>query len=171
MRLSRTSGSGLYLNGYVVLTEKTATAFSGRDLADAKNFEGLNFATAESTDKAILEAKKVNGRLWLMKSDVIEVWAQVGSGANAFTRVTGGVIEVGLKAKGLATTFTGGIFWVGSDNIVYLSAGEELSPISPPAVNTRCLRARQAMCSTTKTRATSSASSGSTDARRGSTTS
>jgi hypothetical protein len=129
-------GSGLYLNGYVVLTEEDGDRFLWTDLADAKNFEGLNFATAESTDKAILEAKKVNGRLWLMKSDVIEVWAQVGSGANAFTRVTGGVIEVGLKAKGLATTFTGGIFWVGSDNIVYLSAGEELSPISPPAVNT-----------------------------------
>jgi hypothetical protein len=129
-------GSGIYLNGFVVLTEQNGSRFLWTDLADAKNFEGLNFATAESTDKPIIEAKKVNGRLWLMKSDVIEVWSQVGSGANAFQRVTGGVIEVGLKAESLATTFTGGIFFVGSDDIVYLSSGEELSPISPPPVNT-----------------------------------
>jgi hypothetical protein len=139
-------GSGLYLNGYVVLTEADGDRFMWTDLADATNFEGLNFATAESTDKPILEAKKVNGRLWLMKSDVIEVWSQIGSGANAFVRVQGGVIEVGLKAQGLATTFTGGVFWVGSDDIVYLSAGEELQPISPPAVNTAVSQGTPTTC-------------------------
>jgi hypothetical protein len=130
-------GSGIYLNGFVVLTEQDGSRFLWTDLADAKNFEGLNFATAESNDKPILQAMEVAGRLWLMKSDIIEVWAQVGSGANAFTRVTGGLIEIGLKDQGLATTFTGGLFWIGADNIVYLSDGQNApQPISPPAVNT-----------------------------------
>lgn len=139
-------GSGLYINGYVVLTEEDGSRFLWTDLADATNFEGLNFATAESNDKPIVEAVKVNGRLWLMKPDLIEAWAQVGSGANAFTRIQGGVIEVGLKAAGLVTTFTGGIFWVGSDDIVYLSSGEEISPISPPAVNTAVAQGEPTKC-------------------------
>jgi hypothetical protein len=140
-------GSGVYLNGYVILTEQDGRRFLWTDLADATNLEGLNFATAESTDKKILQAATVNGRLWLMKSDVIEVWTQTGSaGANAFARVTGGTIEVGLKAKGLVNRFTGGLFFVGSDNIVYLSDGQGLQPISPPPVNTAIAQGNPTHC-------------------------
>lgn len=130
-------GSGVFLGNYVVLTEDNGRRFMWSDLANAKSFPALNFATAESTDGNILRAMKTNGRLWLMKEDVIETWYVTGqASANAFQLITGGVLEVGLKARDLVAPFTGGLFFVGADDIAYISNGGQVQPVSGPAVNT-----------------------------------
>lgn len=130
-------GSGTFLNGYVVLSETDARRFQWSDLADASTLPALNFSTADGADDKILRLETANSRLLIMKEHTVEVWYVTGqSGANAFQRATGGVMEVGLKAKKLATKFRGGVFWVGDDNIAYISSGSGVQPVSgrSPAV-------------------------------------
>lgn len=142
-------GAGVFLGGYVILTQRNGREFMWSDLADATTWPGLNFATAESTDGKILRAIAINGRLWLMKEDVIEAWYVTGlSGAEAFAQITGGVIETGLKAAGLVTRFTGGVFFVGADGIAYISNGGQVQPISGPAVNTALAQGQPTDCFT-----------------------
>lgn len=140
-------GSGLFIGNYVVLTEDGGRRFLWSDLADAKALPALNFATAESTDGHILRAMKAGGRLWLMKEDVIETWYITGqAGANALAQITGGVIEVGLKAQALAANFTGGLFFIGADDIAYISNGGQVQPVSGPAVNTSLAQSTPTHC-------------------------
>lgn len=129
--------SGAYMGGYVILTEDGGRRFQWSDLADPTTLPGLNFATAESTDGKVLRVVTLLGRLLLMKEDVIEQWALTGAaGANAFAPIPGGVIETGLKARDLVARFSGGMFWVGSDDVAYVGNGSDTQPISGPAVNT-----------------------------------
>ena len=140
-------GSGVFLGDYVVLTEKDGRRFQWSALANAKSLPGTNFATAESTDKNILRAMSLQGRLILMKEDAIEMWALTGgSNADAFALVPGGVSEIGLKAPHLATRFVGGIAFVGNNDIAYVSGGTLPQPISTPAVNTALAQGTPTHC-------------------------
>lgn len=142
-------GAGAYIGGYVVLTEDGGRRFQWSALADATDLPGLNFATAESTDGNILRPVALQGRLLLMKSDSIEQWAPTGAaGADAFSLIPGGVFEVGLKARNLATRFSGGVFFVGDNDIAYISNGSQVQPISGPAVNTAIAQADPTDCFT-----------------------
>lgn len=130
-------GSGDFLQGYAILSEQNGQRFLWSDLGDATTLPAVNFATAESSDDNIIQVVALQGRVWLMKERTIERWYHTGqSGANAFSAVVGGTIDVGLKAKGLFTKFLGGAFFVGSDGIAYVTDGEGLTPVSTPAVET-----------------------------------
>lgn len=140
-------GSGAFLGDYVLLSERNGRRFQWSDLADAKTLPGVNFATAESTDSNLLRIVPIQGRVLLMKEDAIEQWAATGqAGALAFSPLPGGVFEVGLKAAGLVTRFTGGVFFVGNNGIVYISNGSQVQPISTPAVNAALSRSTPTHC-------------------------
>lgn len=130
-------GSVEFIGNYTVLTELNGRRFQWSDLADASTLPGLNFATAESTDDALLRAVAINGNLWLFKESSIEIWALTGqSGANAFARLGGGTLDTGLADYGLITKFPGGAFFVGNDGIAYITSGAQLQPVSIVSVET-----------------------------------
>ena len=142
-------GSGAFLGGYVLLTEDGGRRFQWSGLADAETLPGLNFATAESTDGNLLRVMVLQGRALLMKEDAIEQWAPTGAaGADAFSLIPGGVFEIGLKARALATQFSGGVFFVGDNNIAYITNGGQVQPISTPAVNTAISSSNPTHCFT-----------------------
>ena len=140
-------GSGAFIGDYVLLSERNGRRFQWSDLADATTLPGTNFATAESTDSKLLRIVPLQGRVLLMKEDAIEQWALTGqAGALAFSPITGGVFEVGLKSASLVTRFTGGVFFVGNNGIAYLSNGSQVQPISTPAVNAALERSTPTHC-------------------------
>jgi hypothetical protein len=128
-------GSVEFLGGYTILTELGGRRFQWSALADASDLPGLNFASAESRDDALLRAVAIAGNLWLLKTGSIEIWARTGEASeNAFTQLPGGVLETGLREFGLVTKMPNGAFFVGNDGIAYITAGAELKPVSTPAV-------------------------------------
>jgi hypothetical protein len=128
-------GSVEFLGGYTILTERDGRRFQWSALADATDLPGLNFATAEATDGPLLRAMAVNGNLWLFKRDSIEKWAPTGlANEDAFGRI-GTVVERGLAAPGLIAKIRDGLFFVSSDGTVYAALGEDVIPISTPAVH------------------------------------
>jgi hypothetical protein len=130
-------GSVDFLGNYSLLTEYGGRRFCWTDLADATTLPALNFATAEGRDGDLIRGLEINGNYWLFKSDSHEIWTLSGqSGSSAFTRLAGGVRDIGLKGYNLITKLDGGGFFVGDDGICYLVSGAQLQPISIPAVET-----------------------------------
>lgn len=130
-------GSVTFLGNYTFLTQRNGRKFCWSDLADASTLPALNFATAEGRDGDLIRAVNINGNLWLFKAESHEIWALTGqSGAEAVSRLGGGVRDIGLKAYNLITLLDGGGFFVGDDGICYLVSGASLQPVSIPAVET-----------------------------------
>jgi hypothetical protein len=130
-------GSVTFLGGYTILTELGGRQFLWSALADAGTLPGLNFATAEARDDAIIQAQAINGNLWIFKSSSIEIWAATGqANENAFSQIPGTTIDTGLRSFGLVTNIPNGAFFVGNDGKAYLAAGAQISPASNPAVET-----------------------------------
>ena len=129
-------GSHDYIGNYTVLTEQGGRRFQWSDIADASDLPGLNFSTADGRDDNLIRPFAINGVLYLFKETSHEVWYITGqSGASAFERQAGGVVDIGLKAHNLITRIPGGAFFVGDDNRAHLVSGA-VQPVSIPAVET-----------------------------------
>lgn len=125
-------GSVDYVGGYTVYTEKDGPRWGWSDVLDASTLPALNFATAEANDDNCLRVMEIAGNAWIFKEGSIEIWYQTGqAGADAFLRMSGGVINTGLKGYGLLCRLGGGgAFFVGDDNVAYISSGSGLTPVS-----------------------------------------
>jgi hypothetical protein len=130
-------GAVEFLGGYTILTERNGRKFQWSALADASTLPGLNFATAEARDDALVRPVAVNGNLWLFKKHSTEIWALTGlAGENAFTRLGGGVHERGLLGVRLVAKAPNAAFFVGDDGVCYITNGAELAPVSRTPVET-----------------------------------
>lgn len=126
-------GSVVTVAQQTVMTELGGRRFQWTAVADPLTINGLDYATAEGRDDNLVRAMGINGNLWLFKETCIELWYPDASG---FLPMAGGLIETGLKAFGLVVKIDGGAFFVGDDNIVYLTGGGQPTPVSIPAVET-----------------------------------
>lgn len=117
-------GSVGFLDQYTLLTERNGRRWAWSDLADPSTLPALNFATAESSDDDLIRVATINGRVVLFKEEGREVWYNTGqSGADAFTRLAGGVKSTGLKGYNLLTQTEDALFFIGNDNIARITAG------------------------------------------------
>lgn len=129
-------GSVATLGQRMLLTEKDGRRFQWSDVADPETLDGLNFATTEAGEDNNIRGVVLNGNYWIFKERSTEIWYQTGaSGSSAFARVSGGIISTGLKAFNLLTEFRGGMFFVGNDDIAYVTTGAGLQPVSTPPVS------------------------------------
>lgn len=131
-------GSVEFLGQYTIMTEKDGRRVQWSAVADPTSLSGTDFATTEARDDDNLRVVAVNGNLLIFKESSTETWYQVpgGSGAGAFARMAGGVMDIGLKAYNLVTKFDGGVFFVGDDSIAYITSGGSPTPVSTPPLNT-----------------------------------
>lgn len=132
-------GSVTFLGQRTVMTERNGRRVQWSVVADASDISGAGsgFATAEIKDDKCLRAIAVGADvLWIFKEGSIERWA-TSSGDDVFTPILGAGLDVGLKGYRLVTSFPSGIFWVGEDNVCYISGGMGgARPVSTPAVET-----------------------------------
>ncbi len=129
-------GAHDYLGNYTVLTEKDGRRFQWSGVADANSLPGLNFSTADGRDDNLVRPFALNGVLYLFKETSHEVWYLTGqSGANAFERQAGGVVDIGLKAFNLIARIPGAAFFVGDDGKAHILSGSP-QPVSTPPVET-----------------------------------
>lgn len=125
-------GSVTFYKQLTVLTEKGGRRVQWSDPAAPATLNGLNFATAESTDDDILRAVPVGGGLWVLKTSSIETWAATGSGD--LQAIPGSTNQRGLKAFGLLAEIPNGVFFVGSDGVAYLGSNGGMDRVSTTAV-------------------------------------
>jgi len=123
-----------YLGSYTILTELGGRRIQWSGLADPDAFSGLDFASAETTDKPLIRGVVWRDVLMLFKAESIEQWARTGgAGPDAFQRIPGADMDIGLRSYGLVTTFPAGLAFASSDGKIMLFAGA-MRPISTPPV-------------------------------------
>lgn len=125
-------GSVEFIGQRTILTERNGRRVQWSAVADAANFDALDFSTTESTDDNNIRGLVINGNYWIFKEGHIEVWALTGG--TDFIAPVGNTIDVGLKAFRLVSKFPDGAFFVGSDGIVYITNGGNIAPVSTTAV-------------------------------------
>ncbi len=120
----------------IMLTELGGRRFQWSDVADPTTLGGLNFATTEAGEDVNIRGVALSGNYWIFKERSIEIWYQTGSAdqAEAFARVSGGVITTGLKSFNLITKIRGGLFFIGNDNAPVLTTGAGLEYIGSAGV-------------------------------------
>lgn len=123
-----------FLAGRTIAGEVGTGKFAWSAVADPTSFPGLNFAVAEAREDEVIRGMVVGNALYLFGQKTTEIWGVGSSNENAFQPL-GVVLDRGLKAFGLACVADGAIFAVGDDDIAYLAAGDQMRPISTPAVN------------------------------------
>lgn len=131
-------GSVTFLGQRTVMSERNGRRIQWSALLDPTDISGSStgFATAESQDDDCLRVLAVSDVLWIFKEKSIERWG-VSTGEDVFTPLRGADLDVGLKGYRLVCKFPNGVFWVGSDDVVYVSgAGGDSQPISAPFVET-----------------------------------
>ena len=128
-------GSVEFWGQRTIITELAGRRFSWSDVADAKTFDALNFATAEQRDDNIIRGAVIQGVLWIFKQRSIERWFLTG-GDDFAAPMGGGTIDTGLLSFGLLTKLPNGAFFVGDDGIAYLVGGGSMKPVSSRGVET-----------------------------------
>lgn len=101
---------------------------------DGITFDGLDFATAESSFDDLVGMAVNRNELWLIGSQSAEIWNLTGSADAPFRPNLGAVVEVGCKSIQSICQEDGSVYWVDEKNMVWGSSGGVPKRISTPEV-------------------------------------
>lgn len=118
------------IDGYTVSVEKDSQDFQISANRDTTSYSALDFGAAQAESDNLVVALNYNRQLILMGSKSIEVWYDTGNNTFPFQPVDGVLIKSGTTAKYSAVADLTGIYWLGSDKIVYQATNYKPNRIS-----------------------------------------
>jgi len=95
----RTSDSVCFKDGYYIFTETGTNVFFNSALNDPLTFGALDFGTAELAPGPIISCHVNFDELFIIKSDMLEIFQNVGGSGFPFQRVQGASMEKGTHSK------------------------------------------------------------------------
>lgn len=107
------------LDGYTIFSVLESGEFFISKLRDTSVYSGADFATAEALSDNIVRVVAYNRQLFILGEASIEIWYNSGVGTPPLQRVDGALIQNGSISKYSIAYNLNGIFFLGSDNIVY----------------------------------------------------
>lgn len=110
-----------YLGGYFIAVRADSQRFYWSALRDASSWDGLDYASAESSPDDLLDMMVIGDVLWLLGQATIEPWALTGDSLLPFSRIEGRNYQRGVLATGCCASLDNSLFWVGDDHRVYRS--------------------------------------------------
>lgn len=129
-------GSVEYLAGYTLISELDGRRIQWSALATPSSLPALNFASAEQNDQVIVRLMVAQDALWVFKEASSEIWVNTGLADDlAFQYLAGSARNIGLKRHNLAARMLDSIGFIGNDDVMYVTIGTDLKPISTPAVH------------------------------------
>lgn len=108
-----------FFDGYFVFDWVGTSEFFLSGLYDGLNYNGLDFATAESSAEFLVACCQNLQLLFLFKHDLIEMWYDAGALSFPFQRYPGGVINRGCSAPLSIVKQDGAIFFLSDDGVFY----------------------------------------------------
>lgn len=109
----------IFFDGYFVFNRKGTNQFFLSALYDGLTYNGLDFASTESSPKALVGIEQNLQLLFFFKRDQIEMWYDAGTADFPFQRYAGGVINRGCNSPFSIVKSDGAIFFMGDDGIFY----------------------------------------------------
>lgn len=110
-----------YLGGYFIAIRGGSQRFYWSALRDATKWDGLDYASAESSPDPLRDIVVVGDVIWLLGAATVEPWAITGDADLPFARIEGRNMQRGVIATGCAVEMDSALFWVGDDHRVYRS--------------------------------------------------
>lgn len=127
-----------YLNGYTIVSKGGTGQFWWSALLNSLSWNGLDFATAESSPDNVVAVWSDYGELYLFGQQTTEVWG-ASSGASVWQRLGGAAIEWGLAAQQSVTKFSTGLIFLAINKLgetqVIQMQGYQATPVSDPEVS------------------------------------
>ena len=129
----------VFIDGYFVFTTNTKKFFCSA-INNGLDYNALDFGTAEADPDAIRSAHVYKNQLYILGSETIEVFQNVGGVDFPFQRITGYVIPKGIAAPFSVADFDGSFVFIGQgvneSPKIYMFTGSGVSPISTTAIDT-----------------------------------
>lgn len=119
-----------FTDGYMLVIERDTDRFWASELNDSSNWDGLQFATAESAPDKLVGIIVDHRQIILAGGDTVELWWNAGASGFPFERIPNGALEVGCSAGGSLAKADNGVFWLDDERIV-----RRLSDLTPVRVS------------------------------------
>lgn len=104
------------------------------NVLDGRSYDGLDFASAESSPDFVRAVKNRNGLLMVYGAKTIEPWDNTGASSFPFARLKGGTVDRGITASLALEVEDSSMFFLGEDLIFYRLNGLQLLRISTYAI-------------------------------------
>lgn len=127
----------VFLDGFFVVTTDSKK-FKISSLNDGLTWNALDFGTAEADPDAIVAPHVHQNRLYIMGTETIEPFQNIGGSDFPFQRVPGGIIDKGLFAEFSIIETNSAFVWIGSGEneapAIWRSSGGIPEKISTTAI-------------------------------------
>lgn len=127
------SSTVAYMDGYFIFNRDGTGEFFISKLYSTE-LNPLDWATGESAPDDTIAVVVSNRVLWVIGERTVEAWYDSGDPDFPFTRLSGGVVEIGVSSKRSVAKMRDSIFFVGNDFRVYFTKGYTPVAISTPGV-------------------------------------
>lgn len=129
-----------YMDGYFIKENSGTGRFQISNLLDGRQWDALDFATAESNPDDLVAVIADNQELWLLGDQSTEIWYNSGDADFPFERYQGGFIDKGCAAALSVAKIDNTLMWLAKDargtSQVIRAFGPGQAPIvSPPQMN------------------------------------
>jgi len=108
-----------FFDGYFVFDRIGTNQFFLSSLYDGTTYNGLDFASAESSSGWLVGTCQNLQLLFLFKEDLIELWYDAGASDFPFQRYAGGVIDRGCLSPYTILKQDNAIFFLGNNGVFY----------------------------------------------------
>jgi hypothetical protein len=105
-----------FQDNYFAVAGDTSGRFYISDLADGRNWDGLDFASGEGSPDNTIGIISDHGELWLFGDNSAEPWTNTGNPDFPFQRATNAFIEAGTAAGDSICKLDNSLFWYGQDD-------------------------------------------------------
>lgn len=119
------------LDGYGIWTQANSDQLFISALNDFSSIDALDFATAESAPDGLVRVLVDHRLAWFYGEATVEPWVNTGDALNPFQRIPNSIMQIGCAATlSPATLGDVGMFFLGSDRIIYRNRGPQAVRIS-----------------------------------------
>lgn len=126
-----------FIDGYFIVNENDTGRFYISAINNGLSWDGLDFATAESSPDKLVRVINFVGQLGLLGDGTLEIWRNTGDSAFPFSRISGST-PVGTVSPYSVINIDTSVYWIGNNSqgggIVYRAQGFTPVRISTDAI-------------------------------------
>lgn len=100
---------------YGLLNQTGTNIWWQSDALDLTTWDALNFSFADALPSNLVAIRMMTRQLWLLKSDSVEIWVNVGTAGFAFQRLDGPFLHRGCAAAFSAVRVVDNMMWLSLD--------------------------------------------------------
>lgn len=112
---ARGAGDVEFLDNFMLFREPETGRFFSSDVGNATSFDGLNFATAESSPDNLVGLKVDHREACLFGTVSVEIFELLGGSGFPLARAANGFIELGCSSGAAIAKLDNSLFWPASD--------------------------------------------------------